>query len=633
MITPKRLLKAGLFSLVLISAPPLAMAQTIPAWAPNTNYAIGNLVTYGGVTYQAIQAELSEPGWQPPATPALWQPVNMGGAQACAAAPPAPANAASSNLSSSGVTIGWTASTAPANCTITGYTVLSGGSSVGTTTGTSLALTSLSPSTGYSFTVTASDIAGTSAASNTVSVTTPASGSIGGVCAAAWNASTAYTAGQQVTESGIVYTANWWTQGNNPATNNGGVGTGEPWTAKGACSSCTTIPGVPTGLAASTPGSFSVPLSWNAASVASNCAVTGYTVFENGQSIGTATGTSFTATGLSPSTSYTFAVAASDPAGSSAATAAISAKTAAGSSGGGSGGFAPYIDMSLTPDEQLLTIQQQSGIKTFTLAFIVSSGSCAASWGGIGPITNDALPNGTTILSLVQGVRAAGGNVIISFGGSLGQELALECSSAASLQAAYQSVINKYSVTMIDIDIEGGAVSNQASITLRDQALKALKAANPGLIVSYTLPVLPTGLVSTGVNILTSAKADGLALDVVNVMAMDYGSAEDNGAQMGLDATDAAVATEAQIQAAGLSATVGVTPMIGINDTNTEFFQLADAQTLLNFANAHSYITRLSMWSVGRDNGGCANEGFASPTCSGISQSNYQFSGVFEAFK
>ena len=225
--------------------------------------------------------------------------------------------------------------------------------------------------------------------------------------------------------------------------------------------------------------------------------------------------------------------------------------------------------MSLTPDEQLLTIQQQSGIEDLHhAAFIVGSGSCAASWGGIGPISNDALPDGTTILSLVQGVRAAGGDVIISFGGALGQELALDCTDPTSLQAAYQSVISKYTVKQDRYRHrrKPGATSDQASITRRDQALKALKAANPGLVVSYTLPVLPTGLINTGVNILTSAKADGLALDVVNVMAMDYGSSQDNGAQMGLDATDAAVRDRSQIQAAGLSASVGVTPMIGVNE-------------------------------------------------------------------
>jgi hypothetical protein len=177
-------------------------------------------------------------------------------------------------------------------------------------------------------------------------------------------------------------------------------------------------------------------------------------------------------------------------------------------------------------------------------------------------------------------------------------------------------------VKMLDFDIEGGATTNQASITLRDQALVGLKAANTGLVISYTLPVMPTGLIASGVNILNSAKADGLALDVVNVMTMDYGSALDNGGQMGLDATDAAAATESQIVAAGLSAAVGITPMIGVNDTSTEVFSLTNAQTVVNFANANSYVGRIAMWSLGRDNG----------SCSGITQSSYQFSQIFDAY-
>jgi chitinase len=619
-----------------------ALAQTIPAWAVNTTYAVGDLVTFDGVTYSAIQAETSEPGWQPPNTPALWQVTNPKGAQSCAAAPPAPTGIASSNLSSSGVTIGWQAVTAPTNCSITNYTVLSGGAAIGTSTGTSFAVTGLAASTQFSFSVVANDIVGASPASSAVSVMTPAASSGGGTgtgtsCAQPWSSTVAYTAGQRVTVNGIVYVANWWTQGNNPPTNSGGAGSGEPWTAQGACAACTTVASVPTGLAASAAGSTSIPLSWNAASVPANCAVTSYTVFQNGQAIGTSPGTSFTVTGLAPQTKFNFTVAATDPAGTSAQSAAISATTAAAGAGSGpssgSGSFTPYIDMSLSVDEQLLTIQQQSGIKTFTLAFIVGNGSCTPTWGGIGPITSDMLPDGTSILSLVQGVRAAGGDVIVSFGGAAGSELALDCPDAASLQAAYQAVISKYSLNKIDLDIEGGAVSDQASITRRDQALVALKAANPGLIVSYTLPVLPTGLVSTGVNILNSVKADGLALDLVNVMAMDYGSAVDNGGQMGLDATLAATATEAQIQAAGLSAKVGVTVDIGVNDTNTEIFQLADIPTLLSFAESHSFVSRLAIWSVGRDNGGCPGQDFSSPICSGVAQSTFQYSMGFEAFQ
>jgi chitinase len=54
-------------------------------------------------------------------------------------------------------------------------------------------------------------------------------------CAAAWSSATAYTGGEQASEGGTNYTANWWTQGNDPATNNGGSGSGEPWTSDGSC--------------------------------------------------------------------------------------------------------------------------------------------------------------------------------------------------------------------------------------------------------------------------------------------------------------------------------------------------------------------------------------------------------------
>ncbi len=54
-------------------------------------------------------------------------------------------------------------------------------------------------------------------------------------CAAAWSSTTVYTAGEQASENGINYTANWWTQGNDPATSNGGSGSGQPWTSDGSC--------------------------------------------------------------------------------------------------------------------------------------------------------------------------------------------------------------------------------------------------------------------------------------------------------------------------------------------------------------------------------------------------------------
>jgi chitodextrinase len=451
---------------------------------------------------------------------------------------------------------------------------------------------------------------------------------------AAWAPGNVYTAGMTAIENGVVYQAKWWTQGDDPALHSSG--TGQPWTIIGVVDGSHNVPTVPTGLAAGGTTSTATILSWNAASVPGSGSVTGYAIFENGHQIATVTGTSYAVTNLAPDTTYAFSVTALDAFGSSAATTPISVHTPATappSPGGNSGTreFAPYIDMAMAVADNLPAISAASGIRNFTLAFVLSSDK-GIGWQGVGGIADDTLANGTTILSQVQAIQAAGGHVTISFGGAAGQEAALTATSAASLQAEYQSVINRYHVTSLDFDIEGAAVADQRSITLRDQALVGLRAANPGLTISYTLPVLPTGLDANGLNVLASAKRDGLTIDLVNIMAMDYGSAVDNGGQMGLDAINAAIATEKQISSLGLSSKLGITPMIGVNDVSTEVFSLADARALLAYAQSDSNIARLSMWSVARDNGKSAGAHYASPDSSGIAQNPYDFSAIFHQF-
>ena len=119
---------------------------------------------------------------------------------------------------------------------------------------------------------------------------------------------------------------------------------------------------------------------------------------------------------------------------------------------------------------------------------------------------------------------------------------------------------------------------------------------------------------------------------MVNIMAMDYGTSVDNNGQMGLDAINAAIATEKQISDLGLSAKIGITPMIGVNDIASEVFTLQDAQALLNYARTDSNVVRLSMWSVARDNGNSAGAHYASPDSSGIAQHPYDFSAIFHQF-
>jgi hypothetical protein len=178
----------------------------------------------------------------------------------------------------------------------------------------------------------------------------------------------------------------------------------------------------------------------------------------------------------------------------------------------------------------------------------------------------------------------------------------------------------------------GAAELDQRSLHLRDQAIVGLQAANPDLKVSFTVPVLPTGLDASGLNVLQTAKNDGVRIDVVNVMAMDYGQAVDNNGQMGQDAISAAIATERQLVDMGLVAKIGVTPMIGVNDVAPEVFTPADAQSLVDYAKTDSQLALLSMWSVARDNGGGAGSHPAAPDNSGIAQQPYQYAGILHQF-
>ncbi|MEV6827376.1 carbohydrate-binding protein [Amycolatopsis sp. NPDC051102] len=63
------------------SAPPTSTTTGAPtstppgdtSWAAGTAYAAGARVTYGGLAYVCLQAHTAQPGWEPPAVPALWR--------------------------------------------------------------------------------------------------------------------------------------------------------------------------------------------------------------------------------------------------------------------------------------------------------------------------------------------------------------------------------------------------------------------------------------------------------------------------------------------------------------------------------------------------------------------------------
>jgi hypothetical protein len=269
-----------------------------------------------------------------------------------------------------------------------------------------------------------------------------------------------------------------------------------------------------------------------------------------------------------------------------------------GSSGGstGPGNFparfsAPYVPT--WNDTNLVNLSNSTGNKFWTLAFVINGGgTCNPNWNG------DTSLTGNNFGTYINNLRGIGGDVIVSFGGEAGTEIAVSCGDVASTQAAYQKVINQFKLTWIDLDIESGQESQTASVDRRNKAMRNLQAANPGLRISYTLAVDRSGLPSGPLNLLKNALANGVNVTDVNIMAMDYGPCYSD---MGQAAVDAAKATHNQLSNIGLGAKVGVTPMIGTNDVTCEKFSTTDASVLVNFAQANSFINLLAYWEQSAD--------------------------------
>ena len=304
--------------------------------------------------------------------------------------------------------------------------------------------------------------------------------------------------------------------------------------------------------------------------------------------------------------------------------------------------FAPYFETYDTSAGSLATQSQESGAKFLSLAFLqtATAGSCVADWDG-----NPAQPIGQASFgSDIAAIQARGGNVIPSFGGftadTTDTEIADSCSDVQAIAGVFESLITTYNVSRIDLDIEADSVNNTAGIDRRNKAIaltEAWAAAHHRQIqFSYTLPTFPTGLPAAELGVLQNAIANGARISTVNLLTFDYffGTQQD----MLADTETAAAGLFGQLQALypwararQLWHMIGVTEMPGIDDFGPdETFSTADAIALLHWADQQG-IGFLSFWALQRDNGGCPGTKGAG-NCSGLTQSQWYFSHVFEPF-
>jgi chitinase len=306
--------------------------------------------------------------------------------------------------------------------------------------------------------------------------------------------------------------------------------------------------------------------------------------------------------------------------------------------------MAGYVDVTATPTFAFEN-PANSGGDNVVLSFVVASKTdpCSPSWG-----TYYSMDEADQALDLDRRIARRdqqGGDVIVSFGGQLNDELSTGCTTPSDLEKAYESVIDRYSLSTIDLDIEGANLSDTDAGARRAAAIATIQkdraSTSSPLAVWLTLPVAPTGLTTEGTDAVTQMLNAGVDLAGVNLMTMDYGDSREKGASMLDTSIDAANAVHGQLRTlydrqdislgpVELWNKIGLTPMIGQNDVAGEIFTLDDAKGLNAFVLKNG-IARTSLWSLNRDTTCGSNYPDVtrvSDSCSGVDQGSLSFASV-----
>ncbi|MFF8918764.1 chitinase [Streptomyces sp. NPDC015032] len=295
--------------------------------------------------------------------------------------------------------------------------------------------------------------------------------------------------------------------------------------------------------------------------------------------------------------------------------------------GPGAMAAAPYEYLGWGNPQKPTEVMAATGVKWFTLAFILSDGTCNPKWDG------DRALTGGSDQAAIDSIRAARGDIVVSVGGWSGNKLGEKCSSAAALAGAYQKVIDAYHLKALDIDIEDTEFSKATVRQRVVDALKIVKARNPGIVTYVTMGTTPTGPDANGKDLIERGAAAGLDNDGWVIMPFDFGG---HSGTMGAATVSALDGLKAAVKSAyGYSDDaayrhIGVSSMNGKTDEPGETVTTTDFRTILGYAQQH-HIARYAFWSLNRDRA-CGFDGDAD-ACSGVSQSPYDFTKIVVQYK
>lgn len=266
---------------------------------------------------------------------------------------------------------------------------------------------------------------------------------------------------------------------------------------------------------------------------------------------------------------------------------------------------APYVYTSDGTD--LAALADQSGQNHFTVAFVLAGQGCQAAWNGGTTVSSD-----DAVSQHIKALRDAGGDASISLGGAAGTYLDQTCTDADSLAQQYENVVDSTGVDQLDLDLEQG-LDDQGRQDRIAQAVATMQqhesdAGHP-VRVTYTLGVGTDGMPAGQLNVVQTAVDAGVDVAAVNIMTMDYGPGSTG--DMGDYAVSAATGAEQQLE--GVFGTdnawskLGITPMIGPNDTPGETFTLDDANQVVSLGQDKN-VAMLAFWQMNNDNSGYTGE-------------------------
>ncbi|ADD44054.1 hypothetical protein Snas_4408 [Stackebrandtia nassauensis DSM 44728] len=285
---------------------------------------------------------------------------------------------------------------------------------------------------------------------------------------------------------------------------------------------------------------------------------------------------------------------------------------------------APYLFEGWGDPPDVKTVMDATGVKAFTMAFILSDGTCNPSWDSQRPL------EGGVDQKVIEEVRANGGDVMPSIGGWQGDKLGPRCGSPEELAGAYQKVIDAYGLKAIDVDIENTDEFENHEVQERIlSALKIVKEKNPDIKTIVTFGTGKTGPNEHGVHLIEKSKELQANIDVFTIMPFDFGSSD-----IYTDTIAASEGLRDQLKKtygwddAEAYAHMGISGMNGMSDQSEE--TSPDTWTKIRDWAKQNSLARFTFWALNRDRP-CPGGGTTS-NCSGIDQKEWEFTSITAGF-